>query len=124
MDDDNVVNLVNRVLLSDVLPDVQVQVYNSPIEAIDFLRANAENANALPQLILLDLNMPEMDGWEFCTAFEKIFLAKKKYQVVPDIKFLSTSSHSEDQAKSLSFSSVSEYLVKPLMPDFIERKFK
>ncbi|TXC76201.1 response regulator [Luteibaculum oceani] len=122
VDDDNVVNLINRVLLNDFLPSADILTYNSSVDAIAFLKANSTKPEVLPQLILLDLNMPEMDGWEFCVAFEKIF--QDDSEIIPDIKFLSTSSHPEDMVKSLRFKSVSEYLIKPLSVEEVERRFK
>jgi chemotaxis family two-component system response regulator Rcp1 len=46
-----------------VAPEVQVHVARNGLEAMAFLRRTGDHANApRPAIILLDLNMPEMDG--------------------------------------------------------------
>ena len=68
-------------------------------------------------LIVLDMRMPIMDGWEFLEQFEKHLEGEGKNCKV---FMLSSSINPEDIDKSKNYKSVCEFLSKPLTPD----KFK
>jgi len=93
-------------------------VYNSYTEAelaLEYLRESV-NTSDLPDVILLDLNMPVVDGWDFLEAFEKFQSALGK-----DIRiFIVTSSVDEkDKIRSQTFPFVKGFISKPLSPDII-----
>ena len=79
--------------------------YNG-IEALDILKKM--NANALPDVILLDLNMPKMNGIEFLRIIRTDGLLK-------DIKVfvMTTSSESSERAEAEELG-ISGYIIKPL----------
>ena len=87
-------------------------------EAIQFLN---QTGTELPELILLDINMPGMDGWEFLEYFNKIDLANKE-----NIKIfmLTTSIFEEDKQKALKNKNISGFLNKPLTINSLENIFK
>lgn len=84
--------------------------------ALEYLKQNMDNSANLPDVILLDLNMPVVDGWDFLEAFEKFQNnISKKIRV-----FIVTSSVDEkDRLRSQTFSFVKGFISKPLSPDII-----
>lgn len=62
-------------------------------------------------LILLDINMPEMNGWEFLERYSKL---DKELQCQSIIVMLTTSHNEDDLAKSKTFSNVTDFITKPL----------
>ena len=72
VDDDNINNFINERLLKKLNITHNVKVAMNGEEALDFLKSNAENL--FPELILLDINMPEMNGIEFLKNFKKMVL--------------------------------------------------
>ena len=65
----------------------------------------------LPDLIFLDMNMPFMDGFQFLEAYENI---KHHINQTIQIYMLSSSINPEDRLKAKSFSSVVDFLIKPI----------
>lgn len=86
-------------------------------EALDHLIANQHNPDALPDVILLDLNMPFMDGWQFLDRFEKINDLLQKQLV---IYILSSSIDERDIQRSKEHPCVKDFFSKPLSPAMLK----
>lgn len=72
--------------------------------------------HGLPNVIILDLTMPDIEGWEFLTQLG-VILNKKSY---PFIFLTSSSRVSADINKSKEHAMVKGYFVKPLTPQNME----
>ncbi|MBY0427227.1 MAG: response regulator, partial [Cytophagales bacterium] len=72
-----------------------------------------EQGENLPNVILLDINMPEMDGWQFIEEFRTLKAMSGHKTAI----YISSSSISaEDTAKAESYEEISSYLIKPIEP--------
>jgi len=80
------------------------------LEAEDGIKALSILETRHVDLILTDIMMPNMDGWEFYTEVRK----QKKYNLTPFV-FLSMLDELEDQIKGLSLG-VDDYITKPVNP--------
>ena len=76
--------------------------------ATDYL---AENISSLPEIILVDLQMGIMNGWEFLNWFQKWSPSLQKY---PAVYVLSSSLSHEDVQRSESYDCVKGFIVKPI----------
>lgn len=78
-------------------------------EALSLLRGDgAEKIHPLPSLIMLDINMPKMDGFEFLSIL-------RQDQELKNIKvFIMTTSNQEEDKQVAKNLGVSGYVVKPL----------
>lgn len=86
-------------------------------EALDQLIANQHNVEALPDVILLDLNMPFMDGWQFLDRFQEISdLLQKQISVY----ILSSSIDERDIQRSKEYTCVKDFFSKPLRPAMLK----
>lgn len=63
----------------------------------------------LPDVVLLDLNMPDMDGWEFLDL-----MSQRAGLVGVRLFVVSSSINPEDQVRALSYPLVEDFLVKPI----------
>lgn len=85
-------------------------------EAMNHLQQIVHEPDDLPDVILLDINMPVFDGWQFIKEFARMQKALKKRVLV----YLTTSSIDQadfDKAKGISI--ITGYIVKPLNEDKI-----
>ncbi|WP_175445454.1 response regulator [Ulvibacter litoralis] len=75
--DDNKINLfVTQKIIENSGIAANIKSFDSAIVALDFLK-NIEETNTfqtkfIPDIILLDINMPEMNGTQFLSAFNKV----------------------------------------------------
>ena len=61
IDDDKATNFYNKWMLSKHSEFGEIVVRNSGVEGLEYLKNNQEDKNHIPDLILLDLNMPGMN---------------------------------------------------------------
>jgi len=109
-DDPAYLFLLKEVIKSvDINLDVISFVNGKP--AIDFLSLHVVEADFLPDVIFLDLNMPVMDGWMFLDVFEKLQPGLKK--PIP-VYVLSSSIAEKDIARANQNKLVVSFLGKPL----------
>ncbi|MDO6429144.1 response regulator [Flavitalea sp. BT771] len=117
IDDDEVYQLVmKRTIEQSGMVESVLQFYDGE-EAISYFKEKHATTEMLPGLILLDINMPYMDGWQFLDEFIKIPF-REDYRRT--IFIVTSSSTSEDLKKASQYSVVSGYHVKPITQD----KFK
>jgi CheY-like chemotaxis protein len=88
-----------------------ISIYNQAQGAAEYLLHHKATHEHLPDYILLDLYMPELDGWGFLNRFEEIRdqLAKKI-----EICIISSSNHVDDREKAEKLSFVKAYVQKPI----------
>ena len=86
-----------------------IMVFRNGQEALDNLKAIITSDDALPDVIILDLNMPVLDGWQFLDQFIKIPCKKKIVLYIA-----SSSVDPADTLRAKSYEIVSDYIVKPI----------
>ncbi len=97
-----------------------LMVFNNGEEAMNYIRPMLVHNDHLPDLILLDINMPIMDGWDFLDEFVKINpLIKKEITIY----MISSSINPSDIERAKGYSEISKYLVKPITLDEISKLF-
>lgn len=112
IDDNQIDILISRKLLLKNKADIEIQEYSHAQQALDDITA-ADTSQ--PDIILLDLNMPEMDGWDFLEAL-------KTAQVQSDLKIyvLTSSLDDRDRTRANNYQVVEGYLTKPLNDAIIQ----
>ena len=90
-------------------------VFHNGKEALNHLNTIISSNEELPDVILLDLNMPVMDGWEFLEEFIKI-----RSEKAITIYIVSSSIDPSDINKAKSYHNVNNYIVKPVTIDSLK----
>jgi CheY-like chemotaxis protein len=115
VDDDDDYNFITEEIFQDIDLKTQLTFKIWARDALDYLK---ENEDRFPDLILLDINMPIMNGWEFLEEYEN-----RNYHInYPTvIVMISTSVFREDKVKANSFTRVVEFVEKPISGENILR---
>ncbi|MDO5135596.1 MAG: response regulator [Eubacteriales bacterium] len=103
-------NRLNLTIVKQALQEYQVTPLISGIQALRFLEKK------IPDLILLDVNMPEMDGWETLRRIR----SQERLKDIPVI-FLTADSSSETEAKCLRLGA-EDYIAKPFVPEVMKQR--
>ena len=116
VDDNEIDNFINERMITSSNFSSNVTVMASADAALDHLRANKDDIENLPQLIFLDLNMPQKDGFAFLEEFDQMDAQiKEKCKVV----VLSSSISPEDINKASTNPYVFKYINKPLSEKYL-----
>ena len=109
IDDDKLTVKLISILVSKNKFCEEIQSFDNAQHAIDKLKQNASNNGVLPDAILLDLNMPAMDGWQFLDEF-MLLPIKKEISI-----FIMTSSIDPvDIEMAKKYKIVKDYVEKPI----------
>jgi CheY-like chemotaxis protein len=110
IDDDKLTNFINKRIMARSGFNVNVQAFDSPHAALEVLRQLAVlDVASLPDVILLDVNMPIMDGWDFLNEYEKLVPRAEAR-----IYMLSSSLDDKDIDRAAGYRMVCGFLSKPL----------
>jgi CheY-like chemotaxis protein len=107
VDDDKVQHMINKRILMKINPLLELVFFENPYEALSWLERNVAD------ILLLDINMPLMEGWDF------LHLMKER-GINIEVKMLTSSLDPRDIQKSQRFDMVSGFLVKPLRKEVID----
>ncbi|MFD0793499.1 response regulator [Mucilaginibacter litoreus] len=111
VDDDEIYTFsVKRIIAKADIAEKTIFFHNGQV-ALDFLIANMQHTQDLPDLILLDLNMPVLDGWQFLDEFAAIMPGFSKRITV---YIVSSSIDQADYERAKAIELVTGFIVKPL----------
>ena len=111
IDDDSIYQFVSCKTLEATGHANKIKVCSNGQEAYRFLEENMHNANELPDVILLDVNMPVMNGWQFLDAYQSL---KPNLSKEIHIFLVTSSMNDQDKEYSKRYNCVQDYIVKPL----------
>jgi CheY-like chemotaxis protein len=123
VDDDESTNFINKMVIEKAGITNNIETALNGKEAINFLTNNGKYEKGSecpfpqPMLILLDINMPIMDGWEFLTAYHNLH-PSQKCKVI--IVMLTTSLNPDDKIRAAHISEISGFKNKPLTLELVE----
>ena len=114
VDDDGMFQFLTQKVIEQTSLVNQIKIFSNGLDAINFLKAVQNNKKDLPEIILLDLSMPVMDGWEF---LEEYLLILPKFDKKITIYIVSSSIDPRDIKKAKSISAVTDFIIKPVTKD-------
>ena len=113
VDDDAICNLISQKTLERMGIAKEVHTATNGAEAINLFNNYFQGSQTVPDIILLDLNMPVMDGFGFLEAFKRLTVPNKDNVKIVVV----TSSASERDINRVRELGVVHYLNKPISED-------
>lgn len=114
VDDDPIYQIIVNKIIQKSEMFSSVSSFKNGKEAIEALHHSLNNTENIPDIILLDINMPIMDGWEF---MDEMGMITTKITQQISVYIVSSSISAEDKNKSATFSDILGYLSKPVAID-------
>ncbi len=111
VDDDALYTLLLKKKIEKLDLCHKIISYAEGESAIEHIKASLDAGEALPEIILLDINMPIMNGWEFMEVFMQL-MPRIKTKVT--IYISSSSIAAEDRMKAQENIAIENYLTKPI----------
>lgn len=101
----------NQSIIESIYDNVEIHQAFDGEEALQILNNNID-----PDIILLDINMPRMNGHEFLEAYYR-----DAGKDTPVVIMLTSSDQERDKEKTSHYSCVRDYFLKPLTTDMVEK---
>ena len=111
IDDDPMQLMLNQKIFKKLNSDIEAFAFDNPKDAFTSIKTQ------YPDLIFLDLNMPEMNGWDFLDAMNE-----KKWII--DVYILTSSVDPYDKKKAETYENIKGFLSKPLTLNLLDKIIK
>ena len=121
IDDDSIVRLMSEVMIFNYKVAKKTITFEQGKAALDYFKQFKNQPEMLPELILLDINMPVMNGWGFIQRFAKLQPTLSRKVV---IYLVSSSVDPSDQSRASELESVSGFVIKPVSKNALEDMVK
>ena len=111
VDDDDTFHFITSKALRSLSNGNKIMQFSSGVEAVRYLTEHANNPDQLPDVLLVDINMPVLDGWMVLDEFKSL-----KTQLKKKIAFYMVSSSIDelDVSRAKDDSAVVDYIIKPI----------
>ncbi len=111
IDDDGIFQYLTCKVIEDTKLVEQICLFENGHTAIETIRDKIEKKAVLPEIILLDLSMPIMDGWDF---LDELRLIRPLIDSEIIIYIVSSTISPKDIQRVNSYSEVKDYVIKPI----------
>jgi CheY-like chemotaxis protein len=120
IDDDRVNNIICTKLLQYLIPESEIKAFTDPAAGIAHILSTYTNTGAHPAILLLDIDMPAISGWD---VMEQLGKFADKLRGNLRVFMLTSSVHPADRKKAEIDSLVSALITKPLSHDKLSLYF-
>lgn len=110
IDDDRVNNLICKTVINRQFPEAEICFAENGQDGLGMLLQWEIFNQTMPNLVLLDINMPIMDGWEFLDRFNERF-GESDFR--PNIVMLSSTIDPNDEKRARQNPWIKEFISKP-----------
>lgn len=117
IDDDSIARLMSEVMIFNYKIAKKTITFEHGKAALDYFKLFKNQPEMLPELILLDINMPVMNGWGFIQRFAKLAPDLSRKVV---IYLVSSSIDPNDHSRASELELISGFVIKPVSKSALE----
>ena len=111
IDDDSIFNFIHAKVIRQVDEEADIADFISSSEALAFIKERFVSHKAEPTLVFLDINMPEINGFELLDAIKELPAESVSKM---SIYIITSSLNEKDVRKSKEYPILKGYIGKPL----------
>lgn len=111
IDDDKINNILCRKIIQGIAPESDIQTFFDPNAGLRYIKSTYGIREAKDAILLLDINMPTLFGWEVLEEFKTFHEVIRQHFM---IFMLSSSVDPKDKERANNSPLVSGYIEKPL----------
>jgi len=111
VDDSDSDNFISKRVITKANVTEKITTTYGAREALDYLSTPLEGSYPCPAIIFLDINMPDMTGWDFLDEYIKL-PDDQKAEVI--VCMLTTSQSEKDREKAATYNIINNFSSKPL----------
>ncbi|NEN24711.1 response regulator [Cryomorpha ignava] len=121
IDDDPISVLVCETMLRKSDFTEKIKTFSNGKDALTFLDNHYEKGNEMPDFIFLDIQMPEISGWDFIEAYGQFSNIPVR---TPHVVMLSATFDPDDQRKANDNSLIINFISKPITKEALQNLSK
>lgn len=122
VDDDEASNFLHSIFINKLDMEIEVNSALNGQEALDFILSKGQGSLALPCMVMLDLRMPIVDGWEFLRMYEEQVPKELKEEF--KIVLVTISDNQADKDRATNNPNIADFAQKPLSDSTFKKIIK
>jgi len=116
IDDDDIISVIHPATIQRAISDSDIEITPSGTEAIALIHELMHYGETAPDYIFLDINMPEISGFEF---LDRLTVAELDFLKESKIIMLSSSLNQQDIDRAKTYPMIRDFVSKPLTVEYI-----
>ncbi|HMB64896.1 MAG TPA: response regulator [Eudoraea sp.] len=116
VDDDPATNFLHKMIMKRAGCAEKIVCVENGLRALEYLQTPEHGNHPQPDLILLDINMPGMTGWEFLDRYKDLEAACRGVKV---ILMLTTQLDPADMEKARNIAEIDGFMHKPMTVEML-----
>ena len=121
IDDDNMYQMLLSRTIRKINDQLNIVSFTNGEEALEHFKELFNQNSTLPDLVLVDINMPVLDGWQFLDDLEII---RPGYKNEIPVYLISTSLDENDKNKAQENEYIRDFIIKPLPTEWLDEILK